>query len=44
MLYSSLFYAPVGKTMQFGPYLNQNYKTLPILILCKDFFNFKFLV
>ena len=38
MLDSSLFPAPVGKTLQFGPNLDQNYKTLYLMILCKDFF------
>ena len=29
---------PVVKAMQFGPNSDQNYKTLYIMILCKDFF------
>ena len=44
MLDSLLLSAPVSKTLQFGPNLDQNYKTLRILILFKDFFNLNFLV
>ena len=32
------------ETLQFGPNLDQNYKTLHILILCKDFLNSNLLV
>ena len=35
---------PVGKTLQFGPNLDQNYKTLYLMIICKDFFNLIILV
>ena len=37
VLDSSLFPAPVEKTLQFGPNLDQNYKTLYLMILCKAF-------
>ena len=33
----SLFPNPPGKTSQFGPSLDQTYKTLYLMILCKAF-------
>ena len=36
VLDSSLFSVPVGKTLQFAPNLDQNQKTLHILILYKN--------
>ena len=35
----SLFIVPLGKTLQFGPNLDQNYQTLYLMFLSKDFFN-----
>ena len=35
---------PVGKTLQFGLSLDQDYKTLYLVIICKDFFNLIVLV
>ena len=42
VLDSSLFPAPVGEALQFGRNLDQNYKTLYLMILCKDFLNLMF--
>ena len=35
---------PVGKILQFGPNLDQDYKTLYLMIICKDFSNLVILV
>ena len=35
---------PIGKTLQFGPNLDQDYKTLYPMIIRNDFFNLIILV
>ena len=35
---------PVGKTLQFGPNLDQDYKTLHLMIIFKDVLNLIILV
>ena len=37
VLDSSILDAPAGKTLQFGPNLDQDYKALYLIILLKDF-------